>query len=493
MTVRCAPESRESARIVLGVLLYFLCLGLLAVLGWQIVAYQAYEHAGVWYGPPPDIAQAAVYPLGVNVSLEQYDQEQLDHALALVRDGGFHWVRQRFPWADIEPQPGAYDWSPWDALVEACREHGLSLIAVLETTPQWARAPMDADTPQAPPKDFADYANFVRAFASRYADRIDYYEIWDEPNLYPNWGERYVDPRGYAHLLQTGYQAVKDADPEATVLTAGLAPNVEEGGRYMSDLLFLEEMYQAGAREYFDVLAVKPYGMWYEPSDRCLSPGETNFSRPILAREVMLRHGDADKAIWAVEFGWCALPASWSGQPAPWTSDSEEVQARRTVEAIERARSEWPWMGVLALQHLQPVAEEDDPSRCFALVTEEFEPRLTYQRVQQLADQTSAAYIGTYPGDTWVAQYEGPWESESGVMTLTGGAGQVTLPFKGTRLDVSLLLGTELTEVLIDRQPTAPGAGTGSGGRAITLARGLHYGQHEASLVVEGADDSDGG
>ncbi|HEM61497.1 MAG TPA: hypothetical protein ENO24_04330, partial [Chloroflexi bacterium] len=397
------------------------------------------------------------------------------------------------PWNEIEPRPGEYDWLVWDRVIDAAERNGLSIIAVLETSPPWARAPMDAGTPEAPPQDFENYGNFVRAFASRYADQIDYYEIWDQPNLYPHWGERYVDPRGYVHLLRVGYQAVKDADPQATVLTAGLAPNVEAGGRYMSDLLFLEEMYQAGAQGYFDILAVKPYGMWYEPSDRRLSPLETNFSRLILAREVMQRHGDGQKAVWAVEFGWCALPPSWEGGPAPWTSDSEEVQARRTVEAIERARSEWPWMGAMILQHFQPAAQEDDPIWCFALVKDDIQPRLIYQRVQQLAEQTSAAYTGTFPGDVWAAQYEGPWRSHGGLVTVWGDPGEVTLPFKGTRLDVSLLPATELTEVVIDGQALAAESVTVRGGRTITLAQGLAYRQHEARLTVEGRQDSAAG
>jgi O-antigen ligase len=491
--LRATLGGRQGALIVTGVGLYLLCLGVLAGLAWEIVAYHDYENAGVWYGTPPNIPQAAVYPLGVNVSLEQYDGEQLEQALDMVQAGGFRWVRQTFPWAEIEPEPGQYDWSRWDLVVDAAREHELSMIAVLETSPSWARAPLDADTPEAPPQDFSDYAEFVRAFAARYGAEIDYYEIWDEPNLYPHWGERYVDPRGYVHLLQAGYQAAKEADPGAVVLSAGLAPNVEEGGRYMSDLLFLEEMYQAGAKGYFDILAVKPYGMWYEPLDRRLSPLETNFSRPILARQVMEGHGDGDKAMWAVEFGWCALPPSWDGPPAPWTSDTEEVQARRTVEAIERARSEWPWMGVLALQHFQPLAKEDDLIWCFALVNEDFQPRLTYTEVQKLAASTSVAYPGWYLGNSWAARYSGAWRSEDDLEALAGEQGQAVLPFKGTRLDVLVRSPLALRGATIDGQPLADTYEATSGERRITLSQGLEYAQHQAVLTVESADGAGGG
>jgi O-antigen ligase len=489
-------DGRRGALLVLGVALYLLCLGLLGALGWRLVTDRSYETRGVSYGTPPDIPQAAVYPLGVNASLERYDGEDLDRALTMIQGGGFRWVRQRFPWAEIEPARGAYDWETWDRIVAAAGEHELEIIAVLETSPAWARAPLDANTPDAPPQDFGDYAEFVTAFAARYRDQIDYYQVWDEPNLYPHWGERYVDPAGYTHLLQVAYTALKEVDPESLVLTAGLAPNVEEGGRYMSDILFLRKMYEAGAKESFDIVAIKPYGMWYEASDRQVSPLRANFSRAILLRDVMVGHGDTKKAVWAVEFGWCALPPSWAGQPAPWGSDSEEVQARRTVEAIERALDEWPWMGVLALQHFHPLAEPDDPIIGFALVTDDLEPRLTYTKVQELAEGTALAGPGWYSGDTWAVRLEGSWVRQDGVISGAEEGAEAVLPFRGTRLDVVARGPLELSSVTVDGQP-ASGLTEGrlslhSGERRVTLASGLAYGEHLVRLIV-GPGGSAGG
>ncbi|HEM60729.1 MAG TPA: hypothetical protein ENO24_00395, partial [Chloroflexi bacterium] len=130
MKARSPFGGREGALIVVGVLLYALCLAVLAVLTWQIVSFHSYESAGVWYGIPPDIPHAAVYPLGVNVSLEQYGENDLDRALEMVREGGYRWVRQRFPWNEIEPRPGEYDWSVWDRVVDAAESNELSIIAV---------------------------------------------------------------------------------------------------------------------------------------------------------------------------------------------------------------------------------------------------------------------------------------------------------------------------------------------------------------------------
>lgn len=490
---------REGVLIVGGVLLYSLLLALVGILAWELVADHAHSQRGIVYGTPPDIPQAAVNPFGVNVSLERYHGEDLSRALAMIEEGGFRWVRQRFPWAEIEPEPGRYDWETWDTIVEAAGDHNLEIIAVLETSPPWARAAIDAQTPEAPPRDFTDFADFAGAFAGRYADQLNYYQIWDEPNLYPHWGERYTDPRAYTHLLQAGYAAVKQADPEALVLSAGLAPNVEEGGQFMSDVLFLEDMYEAGASDYFDVLAMKPYGLWYEPQDRTVSPQVTNFSRPILLREVMLTHGDGHKAVWGVEFGWCALPESWAGRPAPWGSDGEEKQARRTVEAIRRARDEWPWMGVMALQHFHPVADPDDPIRGFSLVTDDFTPRATYRAVQALATATPTAYVGWYPADAWVGQYQGSWHRQDGVMVSEGEGDRLVLPFRGTRLELLVRPPFHLSEATIDGEP---GTGLAEGSlsvedgrqrRRIVLATGLGDQEHVAVLTVGAADSSGGG
>ncbi|NIN67388.1 MAG: hypothetical protein GTO63_22340, partial [Anaerolineae bacterium] len=110
-------------------LLCLLCLGFLALLGWEIISDHSYQHRGIWYGTPLNIPQAAVYPLGVNASLEQYEAEDLDRALTTIEAGGFQWVRQRFPWAEIEPEQGEYEWEKWDSIVAAALEHDLAIIA----------------------------------------------------------------------------------------------------------------------------------------------------------------------------------------------------------------------------------------------------------------------------------------------------------------------------------------------------------------------------
>lgn len=365
--------------------LFLLCLIALAacmVLGLRAVRQHTSAQRGIVYQALPTLSVPDAAGYGVNVTLEQYSDADRAKTLSRVRSAGFTWVRQRFPWGDIEPQPAQFDWEPWDRIIAQVQEQGLHLIAVLDTSPTWAREPRDHDNSNAPPQYVTTYGLFVRAFAQRYAGQISCYQVWDQPNIAPHWGECYADPAAYVRLLRVASAEIKHANPQALVLSAALAPNVETGGPNLSDVLFLRGMYDAGARGLFDVLGAKAYGFWSGPDDRRVDPTVLNLSRLILLREEMVRRGDTSTPIWAVEFGWNALPTDWRGQPAPWGSDDASKQADRTLRAVQRMRSEWAWLGLLCAPNLQPAVTQDDPQWGFALLSVDSVPTFWYHTWQ---------------------------------------------------------------------------------------------------------------
>ena len=317
---------------------------------------------------------------GVNVALEQYADAELDRALDLIRRGGFTFVRQHFSWNELEPRPNEPAWEKADRLIARASARGLQIVAVIDTTPAWARDPGEADLVHASPANPADYARFVAKFVQRYGDRVRHIQVWDNPNVHPFWGRRNAEPIEYTALLRASALAIRAVNPNVKILAAGLAPSGEliRGHPDYSDALFLRGMYQAGAREHFDILGVKPYGMWSGPEDRRVALDVMNFSRAILLREEMLAYGDVGKPVWAVEFGWNALPSDWRGAPSPWGTDTEATQSARLANAVARAQSEWAWMPVLIAQTFQPNAPSDDPVWGFALVTPNGEPRALY-------------------------------------------------------------------------------------------------------------------
>ena len=128
------------------------------------------------------------------------------------------WVRQFFPWDEIESEPGQFDWEPWDAIVSSVDAFPkLELVAVLMNAPEHASG---SQIPSAPPRDPAAFGHFAEVFAQRYGAVIHYYQIWDEPNLGDAWGQRDPEPAHYLALLRAAWQAIHSADPQATVIAA---------------------------------------------------------------------------------------------------------------------------------------------------------------------------------------------------------------------------------------------------------------------------------
>ncbi len=457
------------------IVLHVAALVLLALLA--LYSLRAWDKGGrnAGRGVPPHIPLAAVYPWGANVELGRYSYDgELEYALSALSRAGLQWVRQPFRWADLEPSRGTFDWTQADRWVEVIRAHNLKLIALLDTAPRWAQAPEDADDPFAPPAHYEDFGTFAAAFAKRYGPDVAAYQIWDEPNIAPHWGHRYVDPVAYSFLLRTATREIRAVDPKAVIVTAALAPTTEPGGLNMNEVLFLRGMYGIGAAGDFDVLAAEPYGFRTGPDDRQVAANVLNFSRVLLLREEMEDWGDGDKAIWATAFGWNALPLDWPGRPSIWGSTTPDEQARRTLLAVARAQSEWPWMGAMLLPAFQPDGPPDDPRWGFALLSSNGTPSPLYQNLVKESSKPWFAGPGWYPAKVPLAP-------------APVGAQQPAFSFRGTRLD-AVVWGPLRARIAVDgnEQPHDLLV-TALGRQRVTLVRGLADSAHQAAITISEA------
>lgn len=366
------------------------------------------------------LAHSGLCPYGVNTFFEQeVEERKLRWSMEMLRDTGVRWVRQQMPWYDIEPvakglyeyESGRSTWDKYDRIVALTQEYGLNIVARLDAPPNWSRA--DNSVYNRPPDKLADYGDFVHAFVSRYKGRIKYYQIWNEPNIYPEWGSRPVDAAGYVELLKVAYTRAKEADPEAVILSAGLAPTLgTDDDLNESDLIFLQKMYDAEAKNYFDIMSVMGYGLWTGPGDRRAEDGQVNFSRPQLIREIMVRNGDENKPIWLVEVGWNALPEDFPGV-ATHGRVSEDLQARYTIGAYQRAQEEWPWAGMLFYWHFRMVSDEsrDQVVFYFRMADPDFTQQPVYRAYQEMATSPPALGYGLHQEDHWALDYQGEWET----------------------------------------------------------------------------------
>ncbi len=457
--------------------------------------------------PMTPMAYTGLSPYGINTFLEQEVEEaKIERSLQLISKAGFHWIRQQFPWEDIEIYgKGDYwdhqwnhsAWEKYDRLVELAQKYDLEIIARLDNPPAWSRAVGNAEGwSLGPPDDFEDYGDFVYAVVSRYRGQIRYYQIWNEPNIYPEWGNQPVDPEAYVRLLQIAYRRAKEADPDCVIIAAGLAQTTELGPRNLSDLIYLERMYEAGVQGYFDVMGAMVYGLWTGPLDRRTSSDRTNFSRVQLTREIMVRHGDADKPLWATEVGWNALPVDFEGA-APYGRVTLEQQARYAVQAYQRAAREWPWMGVMNYWFFRRPsdAESDQPWYYFRMVEPDFTPLPVYDAMRELANQPPTVHMGYHQEDHWALSYQGDWQRIANEAATLGAyqrgeAGdELRFTFEGTGLDLVVLDTQQASaiEVYLDGrrvQRLTPAQAPSNGAPTLRIARYLRDRPHEVRLVI---------
>ena len=257
-----------------------------------------------------------------------------------------------------------------------------------------------------------------------------------------------VNPLDYAAILTAAATAIRSADSEAVIAAAPLAPTSETAVN-LAEPLYLQKLYESGASASFDVVMGKPYGFDTGPDDRQIDQDHLNFSRVILLREVMAYNNDSHKPIWAGNWGWNALPPDWTGNPSLWGQTTATQQAEWTLAGLERARQEWPWLGVMFLENWQPHAPSDDPHWGFSIAERETAQALaTVLTESQLPCSVRGSQLSAlacaYPGfhlatNSDPAQvYEGEWafSPEFGADIGAEMGDRVTFTFWGT--DVGL-------------------------------------------------------
>jgi hypothetical protein len=356
--------------------------------------------------PNAQVTQLPENPLGVNTFLEgEVEIAKRERTVQMIADAGFKWIRQPFVWSDIEihakgdfedrrNEPYRSAWDKYDNIVNLAGQYDLNVIARLGAPPAWAHAGYADLGDFGPPAKFEDFADFVETTAQRYKGRITHWQIWNEPNIFPEWGNQRANPEDYAKLLCLAYGRLKQIDPNNVVIAAALAPTIgQDGGGYpgggLNDLVFLQRMYSAGAGQCFDVASAQGYGLFGGPYERRTSPLVTNITRHMLMRDIMVRNGDANKPIWLSEVNWNAVP----NKPEEIADVNRfgivtpEEQAKYVPEVFERAKAEWPWVGAKSVWFFKRPsdAEKNQSWYYFRMLEPDFTPTPLWESMKQYA------------------------------------------------------------------------------------------------------------
>ncbi len=384
--------------------------------------------------PPATWAERPADTWAVNIELARYSEAELARAFGHLES--FGWFRVPVRWSQVEPEQGRFEWRALDRALPAARAAGFRVWVVLVDVPGWATSTsLGANSPVFSPTQFGEFA---AAVAARYATEVDAYEVWDEPNLKAAWGGLRPSPTEYTALLAASYPRLKALDPSATVLAASLAPTVETGPDNLSDLIYLQALYDLDADRYFDAAAGKPYGFASGPDVRTADAQVLNVARFAELRKVMVRNGDADAQLWGGNFGWNVLPAS------PWGTVDASTQIQFSEGLFRRAEQEWAWSGPLALEDYQPLGAStppvDDPHWGFALA----DPSGALTRLgSSLARGARAMQPGRYGVEHPAVAYTGGWQfSALGAdIPEVYDTAAITVTFEGSELTLRVRRG----------------------------------------------------
>jgi hypothetical protein len=324
--------------------------------------------------PRPDVSPTAattVYGISDPILINLPLAAQVER-LKAMRAIGITSVRVDASWYWGQPNgPDTYDWVPLDEVVTSIRSVGLSADLIIDGCPPWAAVSSAAGDQFAQPASPTAFAKWAAAVAARYGkEGINYYEIWNEPNLADFWQPK-PDPVSYTADLEAAYAAIKAVDSSVTVLSGGLAPGVDDGTNY-DPRTFLEDMYADGAKGSFDGLGYHPYSYPDAPGVVESWSGWSMMSETSPSiRSIMTENGDFAKKIWITEYG---APTSGPNSVGDTGQSADLVHAISLVKRLN-------WVGSFYLY-----TWSDDPALSadangFGLLSSENDPKPAYAAV----------------------------------------------------------------------------------------------------------------
>jgi hypothetical protein len=220
-------------------------------------------------------------------------------------------------WQDIERHSGGhkYDWATLDALVARAKAAHAEITMVIGGTPRFY-----ASTPTNPPHKLARYADFVRALMTRYHNRIDAYEVWNESNIATFW-------TGSAGQMARMTKIVHDLRDKLAKKSAVVAPSMVTRLKYQ--LTALSQYYHQRVSgkpvwRYFDDVALSLYPL--PKYGRRIGVPEDSMAQLRKVRGLLHKAGvPGSKPIWNTEVNYGLQSGSQGGTAAARISEGRQA------------------------------------------------------------------------------------------------------------------------------------------------------------------------
>ena len=209
-----------------------------------------------------------------------FDPEKAYNKVAAI---GVKWIRIQSGWARTEKEKGIYDFSWLDNIVDNILARGMKpWICLCYGNPLYSSfASVYFGAVGCPPiateEERTAWVRYVSAVAAHYRGKVEYYEIWNEPDSRYSWKHAHAEDEPepgpnaleYAMLANLTADAVHEADPNAKVVGFAIAQAYQY--TYMNTAL------AAGMAERIDALSFHAY-----TADDTLRPGYLKMLRQLL-------------------------------------------------------------------------------------------------------------------------------------------------------------------------------------------------------------------
>ncbi len=169
---------------------------------------------------------------------------------------GVKYARSQTAWCLCEKEKGRYDFSILDGMVDSLLSHGIEpWFNLTFGNPLYMPDHPNPTAVGCVPTLFGDecsaaWQRYVRALAAHFQGRVQYWEIWNEPNHPAFWYPSTPSGKNYAEFVAQTVPHIKAESPDAKIIgcSAGIA------------MEFIRDSILAGLGEQIDFFSHHPYG-----------------------------------------------------------------------------------------------------------------------------------------------------------------------------------------------------------------------------------------
>lgn len=188
-----------------------------------------------------------------------FDPEKAYDKVAAI---GVKWIRLQSGWARTEKEKGIYDFAWLDCIVDNIINRGMNpWLCLCYGNALYTRTAENVfgavgHAPVYTEEERLGWVNYVKAIVSRYKGKIEYYEVWNEPDwLWQDENGNKIVPHSnaveYAKFASLTADAVHSIDDKAKVVGGAISR--------LYDFSYINEALATGLAEKIDAISIHGY------------------------------------------------------------------------------------------------------------------------------------------------------------------------------------------------------------------------------------------